>query len=465
MAYSKRDSISNSSIVYKVALEPNYGDLIMTTDAEAKFQKFKIAESSISYSQNAVESELFGGTRSPSKSAKGNVEVSGNIKVGIDNNQFGFWAYALLGKYTQTDEAGKKKHSFTISKDNIPSIQLEKSYSGTPLTYRTTGVKVNSMSVEFGGEGELYATLEVIGRNEFFYPYRVNAKEVKLSQIENQGTNMLHLVSVDGINEKDTITIKKQITTLAKADRGDTSISVVAATDISKNDYITIEGAGAYQVKAVSGNVVYLSRGLEKAITASANVYLSTEIFVVKEVKKTEKAIVIDGTIDKGLKATDSVILDDKTSKMLYGTSFEQFEVSISSSKNSNITATAEKATFTLNNNAEGKRLIVDKGSFGKIVEGKVSATLEMDLIMDPENAMILENSKNDTIFDITLTAVNKDGESVSFIFPKGTITPKSPTAESPGAVSLSVTYSPFEDGNEAVEIVIKNNKSERYDV
>ena len=107
----------------------------------------------------------------------------------------------------------------------------------------------------------------------------------------------------------------------------------------------------------------------------------------------------------------------------------------------------------------------MDKGSFGKIVEGKVSTTLEMDLIMDPENAMILENSKNDTIFDITLTAVNKDGESVSFIFPKGTITPKSPTAESPGAVSLSVTYSPFEDNSEAVEIVLKNNKAERYDV
>jgi hypothetical protein len=464
----QREALSNSNLTYKFAFEKNFGELIKGAD-EAKFQKFKLASSSISYSQNAVDSELFGGTRAPSKSSKGNVEVSGNIKIGVDNTQFGFWALALLGKYkfTKNFQGTKHKHSFTISKKALPSLQLEKSYAGSPVTYRTTGIKANTMSIEFGGEGEVYATIDMIGKNDFFYPYRTNSTFKKLAAAANLGATELTFADLDKLDVNDVITIKKELTTPAQAyNVYDTAIKLTSVASIAKNDFIDIENAGAYQVKAVVGDIVYLSRGLEFAITNTSKVSLVSQQVTIKSKDVAAKKITIDEPLKTNLAITDGILTDDKTSQLSYGTTFEQFDVTIKSQDNSGISSTVEKATINFNNNAEGKRLIKDKGSLGKITDGKVSCTIEMDLVLDPENALLLENAKNDTIFDLTLSAVNGKGDSISFVFAKGTLTPKSPSAESPGAVSVSLTYSPFEENNnEAVEIILINDNVTPYGV
>lgn len=105
------------------------------------------------------------GTRNPAEPFDGNTDVTGDIVVPVDANSFGLWLRALFGAPTTTEDSvsGTYSHVFRAGEE-MPSIWLQTRFAtDTPFYKVSTGVKINSFSLEAGGDQELTATLSTMG--------------------------------------------------------------------------------------------------------------------------------------------------------------------------------------------------------------------------------------------------------------------------------------------------------------
>lgn len=103
--------------------------------------------------------------RNPTIPFRGNIDVSGNVEAPLDLIGSGYWLKGLLGNPSTTGSISPYTHVFTVG-DTIPSMIIDKGFSDVGLYYKYEGVKVNTMAVTFGGDGELIATFGLIGAKE-----------------------------------------------------------------------------------------------------------------------------------------------------------------------------------------------------------------------------------------------------------------------------------------------------------
>lgn len=128
------------------------------------------------------------GTRNPVQPFQGNVSVEGNAVVPVDLIAFGYWLRAMFGAPTTTGASAPYTHKFKIG-DTQPSLVVEKAFDfGPAQSYiKQNGVKVASMEITFGGDGELVANLSIVG-----------AKEAQPSETEYDAT--VTVVSMNRVN-------------------------------------------------------------------------------------------------------------------------------------------------------------------------------------------------------------------------------------------------------------------------
>ena len=148
-----------------IAFENIYGE----TPAEASSSAIRldINSNGVACSQSSTAPSTLRGNRNPVEPILGNNDVSGDIAVPLDYVSFGYWLKAAFGTPSSAAEgsAGKYKHVFKVS-DSQPSFTLEKAFPGINTYLRDKGCKVSKLSLSVGGDGELVATVSVMGAKE-----------------------------------------------------------------------------------------------------------------------------------------------------------------------------------------------------------------------------------------------------------------------------------------------------------
>lgn len=106
------------------------------------------------------------GNRNPLMPFRGNMDVSGDIVVPVDSDAFGWWLKAMFGA-PATAGTGPYTHTFKVG-DTQPSLAIEHQFLAldTPEYFLYEGCKVSTFSMEIGGDGELVATLSMVGATE-----------------------------------------------------------------------------------------------------------------------------------------------------------------------------------------------------------------------------------------------------------------------------------------------------------
>lgn len=149
-----------------IAFESTYGTL--PGDAGTKSILLPINSNGVKCSQNSSTPSTIRGNRSPVEPIKGNNDVSGDVVVPVDYTAFGYWLKALFGAPSTGAVSGKEgyyKHVFKID-DDMPSFTIEKAFPGITKYIRDNGCKASKLSVSVGGDGELTATVSVMGAKE-----------------------------------------------------------------------------------------------------------------------------------------------------------------------------------------------------------------------------------------------------------------------------------------------------------
>lgn len=119
-------------------------------------------------SQNKTDPATIRGRRDPVEPIMGNIDVSGDLAVPMDATAFGYWWKAAMGAPITTAVEGKDgffKHVFKPA-DDQPSLVLEKGFSKINSYAKYNGCKVSKISISAGGDGELTATISIMGCDE-----------------------------------------------------------------------------------------------------------------------------------------------------------------------------------------------------------------------------------------------------------------------------------------------------------
>ena len=149
-----------------IAFETAYG--VTPSDAATKAVRMPFNSNGIGSSQNSTSPSTIRGNRNPVEPIFGNNDVSGDIVIPVDYTAFGYWLKAAFGAPTSAkvgDTSNNYKHIFKI-KDNQPSLTIEKAFPGINTYIKEHGCKVSKLSLSVGGDGELTATLSMMGGKE-----------------------------------------------------------------------------------------------------------------------------------------------------------------------------------------------------------------------------------------------------------------------------------------------------------
>lgn len=151
---------------YKSQLCIDFESQFKTDPAVKKGKIVPINTWDVKATKNLTSPGTITGTRNPVDPIAGFVAVSGNAGIPVDYVAFGWWLMAMFGKPTTTG-TGPYVHTFKLG-DEQPSLVAEKKEvaGGTSYYTKQNGVKVASMDLNVGGDGELVANLSVVGADE-----------------------------------------------------------------------------------------------------------------------------------------------------------------------------------------------------------------------------------------------------------------------------------------------------------
>lgn len=144
----------------RIGFESTFGE---TPGSPATF-KVPFSKLNIGEKQNQNESSVMTGSRNPQKPFRGFKSVDGSVSVPLDTVAFGYWLKALFGSPTTTG-TGPYTHEYKIG-SSVPSLFTEKAHTDLTLFYLFNGVKANGFSVSFGGDSELLADVQLVGKKE-----------------------------------------------------------------------------------------------------------------------------------------------------------------------------------------------------------------------------------------------------------------------------------------------------------
>lgn len=112
-----------------------------------------------------TEPRLLGQGREPPKPCLDVINANGDIVVPVDRRHFGFWLKMLLGAPTTTG-SDPYTHVYKSGTGTLPSFARELQHTQTEVYSLTTGVKINTLGLEWRRSGKAQATLGCIAQNE-----------------------------------------------------------------------------------------------------------------------------------------------------------------------------------------------------------------------------------------------------------------------------------------------------------
>ena len=68
-----------------------------------------------------------------------------------------------MGQTTTVADGANWKHEFVMTDKCTPSLQFEETQMDTGLSYKTLGVKCNTMTIGFEREGQVNAKFDLLG--------------------------------------------------------------------------------------------------------------------------------------------------------------------------------------------------------------------------------------------------------------------------------------------------------------
>jgi len=115
----------------------------------------------IAADRNMTTPETIRGIRSPAAPSHGNTDVRGPITIPIDQIAIGYWLRALLG-VPATTGSDPFTHIYTVP-TSIESMVIDFGFTDIVQYLKYNGVKLDGFGISIGGDGELTATLDLIG--------------------------------------------------------------------------------------------------------------------------------------------------------------------------------------------------------------------------------------------------------------------------------------------------------------
>ena len=117
------------------------------------------------------------GRYDPAEPFDGNLEVSGGVVVPVDARAFGHWLRAMFGAPATTGTGEPAAAPFTHvwkSNKDMPSLVMQATYGD--IYGQFVGCKVSSLAMQAGGDGELTATVNMLGRDADYVDADYNAE-------------------------------------------------------------------------------------------------------------------------------------------------------------------------------------------------------------------------------------------------------------------------------------------------
>ncbi len=127
--------------------------------------KMPVVSSNLKSKQNLIESAQISGSRDAVAPLPGNIDVTGTVVVPVDIEAFGYWLKAMFGGYTKTGAAPSVEHTFKLA-GTQPSFLIEQGYPDIDVYQLYNGCKVSKFTLNLGGDGELTASLDIMGAKE-----------------------------------------------------------------------------------------------------------------------------------------------------------------------------------------------------------------------------------------------------------------------------------------------------------
>mgnify|MGYP000069852782 CR=1 FL=1 len=128
------------------------------------------------------------GRYDPAEPFDGNLEVSGGVVVPVDARAFGHWLSAMFGAPATTGTGEPAAAPFTHvwkSNKDMPSLVMQATYGD--IYGQFVGCKVSSLAMQAGGDGELTATVNMLGRDADYVDadYNAGAPSVAMKRFNN----------------------------------------------------------------------------------------------------------------------------------------------------------------------------------------------------------------------------------------------------------------------------------------
>jgi len=92
----------------------------------------------------------------------GRVSIDGSLQVPLDLTAIGYWLKGLLGQDTVTG-TGPYVHTFKVPTAALPSMVISKEFLDIAQTFIYNGIKISELKLPFGQDGEVVATMTVMG--------------------------------------------------------------------------------------------------------------------------------------------------------------------------------------------------------------------------------------------------------------------------------------------------------------
>ena len=170
---------------YKIAFETEYGNDPINLASKAVRLPFNTSE--LVASQNMVDPQTITGRRDSVEPIRGNVNTSGTTVFPVDATAFGYILKMCFGDPLTTELADNKyKHVYKPSTEQ-PSMVIEKAFPDIDVYEKFNGVKISKLSINFGGDGELTASVDMMGAKATISDMSISdtALEAKFDRLEN----------------------------------------------------------------------------------------------------------------------------------------------------------------------------------------------------------------------------------------------------------------------------------------
>lgn len=175
---------------YKIAFETEYG--VDPENITAKTIRLPFNTSELVASQNMSDPATITGRRDAVEAIRGNINTSGATVFPVDATAFGYILKMCFGDPTTTElTADKYKHIF-IPKSEQPSMVIEKAFPDIDVYEKFNGIKISKMSISFGGDGELTASVDMMGAKATISDASISDTpiEARFDRLENMMANM-----------------------------------------------------------------------------------------------------------------------------------------------------------------------------------------------------------------------------------------------------------------------------------